>query len=159
MNLTSIRKSILVLSLFILFSTGCSVLNQGYETPVVSVRSFKALPAHGMAPEFEVKLHIVNPNRSDLNLVGVAYTLSIEDHKIFTGVSNELPTIPGYGEKDIVLNGSLNLFGGVRLFSDLVRNQARDKITYRLDIKLDTGSFSPIIRVSKKGEFDFPVPK
>ena len=158
MNLASAQRffSGVALSLFFLFCAGCAVLTTDYETPAVTVSSFKVIPGQGMAPRFEVGLRVVNPNRSDLNLVGVAYTLSIDDHKIFTGVSNDLPTVPGYGEKEILLNGSMNLLGSVRLFSDLFHRQSPNKLIYRLDIKLDTGSFSPIIRVSKKGEFEFP---
>ncbi|WP_022668399.1 LEA type 2 family protein [Desulfospira joergensenii] len=145
-----------ILVLF-LCCTACSVLKQDYETPVVSVTSFKAVPGQGMAPGFEVGLHVVNPNRSDLDLVGISYTLSIENHKIFTGVSNDLPLVPGYGEEDILLKGSLSLLGSMNLFSDLIRGGSRDKLSYRLDVKLDTGGFSPMIRVSKKGEFSFPA--
>lgn len=158
MNRTFVQRSLpfLVLSFLLLFCVGCSVLAPDYDPPVVTVSSFKAVPGLGMTPRFEVGLHVVNPNRSDLSLIGVAYTLTIEDHKIFTGVSNDLPTVPGYGEKDILLTGSMNLLGSVSLFSDLLRNRSRNKLNYRLDIKLDTGSLTPVARVSKKGEFEFP---
>lgn len=157
MNRTPVQRSLhrLVLSVFLFFCAGCSVLTTDYETPVVTVSSFRAIPGQGMAPRFEVGLRVVNPNRSALHLIGVAYTLSIENHKIFTGVSNDLPTVPGYGEKEFLFNGSMNLLGSVTLFSDLLRRQSRNKLNYRVDIKLDTGNLTPIIRVSQKGEFEF----
>ena len=148
----------LFLCFFIPFCAGCAALHPEYEAPVVSVTSFRAIPGPGMAPEFEIGLHIVNPNRSDLGLVGITYTISIENHKIFTGVSNDLPGVPGYGEEDIRLKGSLNLLASLGLFTDLFKNRSDERLGYTLDIKLDTGGFRPLIRLSKKGEFFFPTP-
>ncbi len=137
----------------------CAGLTQGYETPSVSVSSFRALPTEGIAPRFEIGLHIVNPNRTPLALQGVAYTISIQDHKILTGVSNTLPVIDAYGEGDVTLYGSVNLFSGIALFTSLIHNQPDTGLSYSLDAKLDVGALHPVIRVNKTGTLTLDAPR
>lgn len=136
-----------------LFFSGCAGFQPGSEVPVVSISSFKAIPAEGMIPQFEIGLHIVNPNRTALILKGVAYTISLEGHKIMTGVSNQLPRIEPYGEGDVLLKASIDLFTSIGFITDLISNQKKDKISYSFNAKLDAGSLHPFIRVSQKGEF------
>ena len=152
----------IVFSLFILFSlfiSGCATLQPGFDTPVVSITSFKAIPTQGLVPQFQIGLHIVNPNRSVLNLKGVSYTIILEGHKIMTGVSNQLPKIEAYGEGDVILIASIDIFSSLGFFSDLLGNQKKDKISYSLNAKLDTGgSLYQLIRVTKKGTLSLPQP-
>ena len=79
-------------SVFLIMNFGCASLQSGYETPVVTITSFDAIPTNGI-PQFKIGLHIVNPNRTPLDLKGVSYTIALEGHKIMTGVSNKLPHI------------------------------------------------------------------
>jgi LEA14-like dessication related protein len=143
------KQFILILILGI-YLTGCAGLQTNYETPIVSVTSFKAIPGGRMVPRFEIGLHIVNPNRSALDLKGIAYTINLEGHNLLTGVSNKLPKIEAYGEGDILLTASVDFFNSIGFFADLAKNQ-RETFAYSLDAKLDVGTLHPIIRVSKKG--------
>lgn len=147
-----------LLSFFLLFVSSCATLQPGYETPVVSITSFKVIPTQGLVPQFQIGLHIVNPNRSPLNLKGIAYTIALEGHKIMTGVANQLPRIDPYGQGDIVLNASVNLFSSIGFFTDLIRHQKKDQIAYRLNAKLDAGNLHPLIRVTQKGEISLGLP-
>lgn len=133
---------------------GCAGLGSDYETPSVSVSSFEALPGEGIVPRFQIGLHIVNPNRKALELKGVAYTISIEGHKILTGVANDLPTIEAYGEGDVTLYGAVDLFSSISFFADLAGKKGKKPLSYRLDAKLDVGTLHPVIRVSRKGTLD-----
>ena len=139
--------------------SGCAGLTRDYEPPVVNVSSLKALPGEGMVPRFQIGLHIVNPNRTPLELRGVAYTLRIENHDILTGVSNSLPVIDAYGEGDVTLYGSVNLFSSIALFTSLARNQPEQGLSYSLDAKLDVGTYHPVIRISKTGTLNFDPPR
>ena len=152
----------IVFSLFIIFSlsiSGCATLQPGFDTPVVSITSFEAIPpTKGLVPQFQIGLHIVNPNRSALNLKGVSYTITLEGHEMMTGVSNQLPKIEAYGEGDIILIASIDIFSSISFFSDLIGNQKKDKISYSLDTKLDAGSLYPLIIVTKKGTLSLTQP-
>lgn len=130
---------------------GCGGLRPGYESPTVTISSFKAIPSEAGLPAFEIGLRVVNPNIKPLELRGVAYTISIEGHDIIKGVGNDLPVIDGYGEGEFKLTASANLFAGIRLITDLMRS---DKNTFRYEFaaKLDVGAFLPAIRVTDANE-------
>ncbi|MFH2060915.1 MAG: LEA type 2 family protein [Pseudomonadota bacterium] len=137
---------------FLIMTVGCASLQSGYETPVVTITSFEPIPTNGF-PQFKIGLHIVNPNRTPLELKGVSYTIALEGHKILTGVSNKLPHIEAYGEGDIELNASVDLFSSIGFFSDLIKNHQRETFAYSFTAKLDAGTFHPLIRVAKEGKF------
>ena len=133
--------------------TGCATLHPDFESPTVTVSTIRLLPTGTIAPQFEIGLHIVNPNRSALRLHGIAYTLSLEGFKILTGVANDLPTIAGYGQEDITLVAATNLISSIRLLSDLLHRQ-RDSIAYDLNAKLDLGGLLPALRINERGAID-----
>lgn len=139
--------------LVVLAIAGCATLHPDFETPTVTVNSLRLLPSGNLVPQFEVGLHVVNPNRSALRLHGIAYTLSLDGFKILTGVANDLPTVEAYGQADIKLVAAANLISGIRLLSDLV-NQQRDAIAYDLDAKLDLGGILPALHVNESGNID-----
>jgi len=155
--MTKKTKWIFICLIFVILS-GCAALRPGYETPVVSITSFEPIPTKGIMPHFKIGLHIVNPNGSPLDFKGISYTIALEGHKIMTGVSNQLPQIMAYGEGDIVLNASIDLFSSIRFFSDIIRSKNTDKISYSLTAKIDTGPLHPVIRVRKKGELSLEKP-
>jgi LEA14-like dessication related protein len=144
------RLTIFFVSAVVLLA-GCAGMRPGYETPTVTVKSVRAIPSEGMLPEFEIDLHVVNPNREALKLAGVSYTVSLEGHELIQGVGNDLPVIDGYGEGDFTLNASADLFAGVSLLRDLMSSQ-KDTLSYSFEAKLDPGALRPSIRVKDSGE-------
>ena len=153
----SLRFLFFCLSFFIL--SACSTLKPlDFEDPSVTVNSVRVIPSEGVAPQFEISLHIINPNSISLPLKGVAYSVSVEDKKILTGVSNKLPVIEAYGEGDVTLRASANLLNSIRLITSLMQKNS-DKVTYTLDAKLDLGTLIPDIRISEKGEITLTPPR
>jgi len=137
-----------LLAAFGVLLAGCVGMGPGYDTPTVTLSSFKSLPSEGGLPAFEIGLRVINPNPEPLELRGVAYTISLDGHELIKGVGNELPVIDGYGEGEFKLTAAANLFGGIRLITDLMRNQ-RDTFTYEFAAKLDIGAFRPAIRITE----------
>ena len=153
-----IRKSSLSRRWVVLVTLGLSMLLQacagfrpGYEMPTVSVNSFRALPSQGALPNFEIGLHVVNPNREALKLRGVSYTVNLGGHELIKGVGNELPVIDAYGEGSFTLTATPNLLAGVALVADLMRSST-DSVEYKLEAKLDVGRIQPAIRISDSGK-------
>lgn len=140
-----------IAGLFVLTLCGCAAMQPGYETPTVTVNSFRALPQQGGAPKFEIGLHVVNPNRQALDLAGIAYTVRLEDREILKGVASDLPVIEGYGSGDILLEAAPNLLEGLHLIRELITSP-RENFRYELEAKLDPGGLRPSIRVRDKGE-------
>ncbi len=132
---------------------GCAgMMKPDFEPPVVSLNTFKMLPQQSVSPRFEIGLHIINPNREPLNFAGIYYTVDIEGYNVLSGVSNTLPTVEPYGEADITLDASVDLFKGIKLITSLLQ-EPRDTFKYSFNAKLDVGGFSPSIKVKEKGEF------
>ncbi|WP_020675129.1 LEA type 2 family protein [Geopsychrobacter electrodiphilus] len=151
----SIRSAIYLILLFL--ATGCAALTPGLESPQVSLTSFRLLPSQSMAPRFEIGLHVINPNLIPLPLKGVVYQISIEGHKLLTGVTNDLPTIQGYGEGDILLQATTDLLNGLRLLSTLM-SEPRDRLHYEFEAKLDLGQLLPSMHIREKGEIPLQQP-
>jgi LEA14-like dessication related protein len=139
-----------------IFLSACAALNPNFEEPQVSVNSFKVLPGGSLNPTFEIGLRVVNPNSIPLNLKGMSYTASIEGNKVFSGVANQLPIVPAYGEEEIKLNAQADLFGGIKLFADLMKPR-KTPIGYTLKVKLDVGTFALPIRITREGSLTIPT--
>lgn len=142
---------VFLISSLLLLIASCANLQTGFKQPVVSVNSLRALPGEGLAPRFEIGLHVTNPNRFALALAGISYTISIEGRQILTGVANDLPEIAAYGEGEITLLATTDLFNSISLLADLMR-QPRDTFSYELMAELDLGGIYPNQHVSKTGE-------
>jgi len=147
---TGQRYSLLACLLIAVLS-GCTSLDRDFETPTVTIDSFRAIPSDAGAPSFEIGLRVVNPNSQALELQGVAYTISLEGRQLVTGVGKDLPVIPGYSEGFFTVTASASLFQGFRLITDLM-STPKDKLSYEVSTKLDVGTFRPAIRVKDSGE-------
>jgi LEA14-like dessication related protein len=141
--------------LVILIPTSCATLNSNFEKPEIIVNSFKILPGGSIDPTFEIGLRVVNPNSISLNFKGMAYTASIEGNQIFSGVANQLPIVPAYGEEEVKSNVQADLFGGIRLFADLMQPR-KTRIAYTLKVKLDVGTFALPIHITREGNLTMP---
>lgn len=131
----------------------CATMRPGFEEPAVTLTSFRALPAEGMAPSFEVGLRIINPNPDDLELRGIVYTVSLEGREVIKGVGKDFPTIGAYSQADIVIVASAQLIEGLQLLADLMATR-RDALDYAFEAKLDLGGLYPAIRVSEGGRLE-----
>lgn len=148
------RSALLLVVMFAI--TGCAGFGPGYESPTVTVQSFRPIAAHDGSglPKFEIVLHVINPNLEPLELAGAAYTISLNDRDLIKGVSNELPVIEGYGEGTFTLTAGVNLMAGIQLFRSLMEEDT-DRFDYRFEARLDPGAFRPKIRISDSGSISF----
>ncbi len=144
-----VTSTILLLTLL----SACVGMRPGFETPTVTVKSVRALPSEGALPDFEIVLNVLNPNNESLKLSGVSYTVSLAGHDVVKGVGNDLPEIEGYGEADLTLTASANLFAGIGLIRDMM-SSPNDAIEYEFEAKLDPGPLSPSIRVKDEGQIN-----
>ncbi len=145
-----------VLAGLLLVLSACAILHPDFEEPAVLVTSFRALPGENIVPRFAIGLHVINPNRSALKLHGLAYTVDLEGHRVLTGVANQLPLLAAYGEVDLLLQASPDLFNTFNLFAELI-SQPREKFRFKLEALLDVGWLLPKIRVEKSGEISLAV--
>jgi hypothetical protein len=124
MNLVRAIALVCVLSL-----PGCATLDPDYEQPTVTLSSFRALPAEGMLPNFEIGLRILNPNAQALNLDGIVYTISLDGYELVKGVGKDFPVIEGYSEEAVTLTASANLLAGMRSRAALLSMNSKPSST------------------------------
>ncbi len=147
-------RAITIFALTLLMSA-CATLGPDYEEPTVTLSSFRALPAEGMIPAFEIGLRIINPNASALNLEGIVYTISLDDYELVKGVGKDFPVIEGYSEGTVKLTAAANLLTGIRFLTN--RMQMQDQggpMEYEFKAKLDLGGLYPSIRIKEKGDIN-----
>jgi LEA14-like dessication related protein len=129
---------------------GCAMLQPDLEEPRVEVAGLRMLPMENNTPEFEIDLRVINPNDHNLSLRGISYTINIEERDLVTGVANNLPEIPAYGEATITLTATLSVLEGIRLITDLLQ-RPRDKLNYAFNAQLDLGAIMPDLTISETG--------
>ena len=130
----------------------CATLNPDYEEPSVTMTSFRAIPAEGVMPTFEIGLRIINPNPAPLNLEGVVYSISLQGHELIKGVGKDYPQIEGYSQGDITLIASASLLKGIQFITGVVKNQD-EPLTYEFRAKLDLAGLYPSLKISETGSF------
>lgn len=150
-SFVSTRLMIIVAFGFVGALQACASMRAGYEKPTVTINSFRPIASEGALPNFEIGLHVINPNREPLELQGVSYTISLNGHELIKGVGNDLPVIEAYGEGSFTLTAAASVFAGIRFISGLMKSP-NENVRYKLEAKLDAGSILPAIRVRDSGE-------
>lgn len=144
------RLSVLLLMISLI---ACAGLTPNYEKPQVSITSFTlAQDTTGLGLRFDIGLHIVNPNRTALPLIGMSYSVEVEGNRILSGAEPNLPRIEGYSSADIIIQATPDLFGSARLLNQLLTGQ-QDQLNYLFKAKLDVGTLMPYITIEEKGSF------
>jgi len=108
------------------------------------------MASSGLEQRFLVGLRIVNPNRGAIDIAGLSYGVTVQGQKLVSGVSSNIPRVPGYGETEVTLEAATNLLGAARLLSELL-SQPADAINYELEARLDVGRFALPVTVKEAG--------
>ena len=130
---------------------GCASIPSNFEEPLLTITSIALKNTTGLTPVFDITLHITNPNRDALNIVGMSYEVYLEDNKVVSGVSNVFPVIEAYAEADVKLNAMISLLGSINLLRDLTQTR-QDALDYKFVAKMDIGRSQPRINIEKSGK-------
>ena len=144
----------LIMACVVLLFAGCASLAPDFEEPSLQINSVRLVNFDGISPQFEIDLHIVNPNRDALDLKGLSYTLHLAGKQVVSGATSNLPVVAAYGEADFKIDASVSLLDGLQLLSKLI-NEYQENITYEFIAKLDLGSFYPTIPITREGVLNF----
>ena len=137
---------------------GCTSYQPGWEQPTIALRSFQPLDeseggSGGFAPGFNIELSVVNPNRQELDIEGISYTISLLGHDLVKGVGKDFPVIEGYGTGIISLQAHTNLLAGIQLVREMISKDRPEKMTYEFKGKIDLGAYHRALRFSEQGDF------
>ena len=139
--------------LFLVLATlaGCASLAPEIDPPKISLVGLRSLPAHNGPPRFEIKLRVINPNKQALDIVGISYSIELLNKELITGVTNEIPSIAGYGEGVVILEAELQLVELLRLMAS-VGDTKSGPLAYRFSAKIDFKGLMPTQRLEERGE-------
>src|SRR4051812_40010123 len=96
------------LILFGLYS--CMTLSPNSDPLNVSVAGIEPVDGEGLELRLAVKVRIQNPNDAPIDYNGVALTLELNGMKFGSGVSDEIGTVPRYGETVVTLPVAVGAF-------------------------------------------------
>lgn len=132
------------------FLAGCTGLNNAMA-PEVRLTRLEPLPSQGMEQRFAIGLRVLNPNTESLVINGLYYSLSLQGHRVLSGVTDQVTDIPPYGEAEVEIQASADLIGGLRAITRLL-NQPDSTVFYELTTRVDTGGWRPVT-VTERGEW------
>src|SRR5690349_22947103 len=76
---------------------GCSTL-PNRDPLSIDVAGIEPLPGEGLELRLAVRVRIQNPNDTAIDYSGAALNLQLNGHKLASGVSDAMGTVPRYGE-------------------------------------------------------------
>jgi len=107
----------------------------------VSVAGVEPLAGEGLELRLAVKVRVQNPNDSPVDYDGVALSLDLNGHKFGTGVSDEVGTVPRYGESVVTIPITIGVFNMARQVLGLVNGGDTKAVAYKVHGKLEGGVF------------------
>jgi LEA14-like dessication related protein len=138
---------LLLIAALLVTASSCSALRPELESPRLAIVHVAMTSADIFTQQFLVRVNVQNPNKQEMKIKGLDYTLFLEGDGFAEGVLNKPFTIPAEGETDFDMTVKTNFVSGVgRLLSRL---NGRTQVNYALEGKLLTD-----IRFLKKIPFN-----
>jgi LEA14-like dessication related protein len=124
----------------------------------VTVAGIEPLQGQGQGMELRmmVKLRVQNPNDTPVDYNGVALEMEVQGKSFASGVSDEVGSVPRFGETVISVPVTVAAFQMVRQVFALFQGGDPSKIQYEMKGKLSGSGFGAS-RFSSKGEFEMPT--
>ncbi len=143
-----LRYALITTLLLLIQLTGCATLK--LQPPQIAVTGIKPAASTGLSAAFEIQLNIVNPNGVNLPIKGMSYQLALNGVQVLRGASGNIPSIPAYGETNVSLPVTANLFAAPKLLLQLA-DQSTSALDYELSATIDFQGWLPSQHVVEKG--------
>lgn len=144
------HKPVLSLVIVVVLLTACVSIPDDFRQPGIQLQSITPRASGGVLPAFEIRVLVNNPNRIALDVEGVRYRLALQGYDIISGVANDVPAIPAYGEAEVVLDASADLLGGLGLLNELLSAPA-EPVSYAFEAEIDIGRLYPTVELRREG--------
>lgn len=146
------RRSTLVL-LGVLALAGCAGL-PGSEPLRVSLAAVEPLRGEDLEVRLRLKLRVQNPNEGAIDYQGISVSLDLRGSTFASGVSPEVGTVPGFGERVIEVPATVSALSALRQVFGFATGSSRS-LDYVLRGRFggDLGRHS----FESTGKLDWPV--
>jgi len=143
-----------------LLMVNCAAINPTLKHPEVKLVGLRLLPAQGILQRhIAVDLNILNPNRQDLSVRSINYSVGIESIKLLSGASDQVPTLKGMQETPVTLEMSADIISIMRLLEHFSNNGVNNKVNYNFSAVIDFSAWLPSMHVDKKGVLPLGINK
>ncbi len=146
------RLHLLVLALLALSLSACALL-PSHDPLEVQVAGIQPLPGEGLELRLLVKLRLLNPNDAAVDYDGVALSLSVNDRRLASGVSDQRGSVPRFGERVLSVPVTISALSVARQALGLADGSRLDALPYVLRGKLGGGLLGTR-RFTDKGTLD-----
>lgn len=146
------RLRLLALALLAVGLSACALL-PGHDPLEVQVAGIQPLPGEGLELRLLVKLRLQNPNDAPIDYDGVALSLSVNDRRLASGVSDQRGSVPRFGERVLSVPVTISALSVARQALGLADGSRLDALPYVLRGKLGGGLLGTR-RFSDKGTLD-----
>ena len=153
-GLTRISRAGFVLVAALVLSACASM--PSHDPLQVTVAGIESLPGEGMELRLLVKLRVQNPNDDPIEYNGISLNLDVQGRSFASGVSDEVGTVPRFGEAIVTVPVTVSLIRMVRQVAGMLDGKPVDKITYSMSGKLNGPGMFDTERFGSTGEFDIP---
>lgn len=118
----------------------------------MTVAGIEPLEGEGLEMRLLVKLRVLNPNDTPIDFDGVYVKLEVQDRTFATGVSDEVGSVPRFGETIVSVPVTVSVLRMVRQVMGVMDGKPVDQIRYSMTGKLNRSTYGSL-RFESKGEF------
>src|SRR5690606_4187182 len=123
----------------------------------VSVAAIEPLPGEGMELNLAIRLRVQNPNDMAVAYSGAALWLDLNGRRLASGVTDNVGTVPRYGEVVMTIPVTISAFDMARQVFAFVNDENPNEVRYRVRGKLEGGLFGTR-RFRDEGVFELESP-
>lgn len=132
---------------------GCAgVPAERFESPQLSLTSFRMLPSDGVARRFFIGMRVTNPNRTPLNVGDLSYEVAFEGQPFLAGIARNLARIPPHAESEIEIQTGPAQQSDPRLLDRLLDEPRRERLQFDLRATLGLGGVHPSLVLQESGD-------
>ncbi len=146
-----------ILSLILLFLTGCAGLSKTPADINVTVVNIKMLESTILEQRFLVDLRIQNRSPEALSVYGMSFDIDINNKKFASGSSDQKATIGAFNDTIMEVKMSSTLIGIIRQIQAMQKNK-NQSLSYVISGRVYTDSLFGSISFREADEFDFSQP-
>lgn len=116
--------------------SACSAFAPKLETPRLSIIGASLTSADVFSQQFNIRVHVANPNDRDLPIKGIDYQLFLEGDSFAEGVSNAPFVVPALGEKEFDMSLRTNFMSSIGRLLSRLETGNRKAVRYAISGKV-----------------------
>jgi LEA14-like dessication related protein len=144
------RWNALLPSMLCALLAACASTRSLEESPRVSIVALRPISIGLLEQRYTVQLRVQNPNRVDLAIQGLDYTIEVNERSFASGVNASDVLIPAFGEELVEVIVSSNLTSLMRQIQLLA--ERKEPLRYRITGRIAIAGIPGTVPYSHDGE-------